>query len=282
MDAQRKANFGNTSIFDMGIGSPFGIWSSFGIGSPSVFQSKSPKVTIEKSQPKDNPTTGGYSITNTGDIFVLPKGYNVKGVLPHEWSHSIDRPVNGDDERLIPQKDIDYIEKTTVKDEDILKTPGFQDYSDYTLDELKRDYPEWIQDEIDWKNYVATPTEVRARLNDIRFQSKKRKLYDPFTQKVTPEIYEKLKNTEFETGEEKGFDALKQLKGIYTDEQIMYMLNNISQNTPSNNNTIDYTNENSVAKLGGLVKAQGGSIDVELTPEEIQWYTDNGYVVEEI
>jgi hypothetical protein len=27
---------------------------------------------------------------------------------------------------------------------------------------------------------------------------------------------------------------------------------------------------------------KGGSIDVELTPEEIQWYTDNGYVVEEI
>ena len=207
-------------------------------------------------QDKDNPDTGGWSYSESGNIEIMPKGLGVKGLLPHEWSHSIDRPRGSDGQRLIPQKDIDYIKKTTVRDEDILKLPRFQDYSSYTLDELKRDDPEWIQNEIDWKNYVGEPTEVRARLNDIRYQSKQRGLYDPFTQKVTPEIYEILKNTEFEKGENKGFGALQQLKDIYTDEQIMYMLNNISQNAPSDNT--DNTNEMFVAKSGGFVKAQRG------------------------
>ena len=210
-------------------------------------------------QDKDKPNTGGWSIAEHGNIKIMPKGLGVKGLLPHEWSHSIDRPRGSDGQRLIPQKDIDYIKKTTVRDKDVLKLPSLQNYSGYSLDELKRDYPEWTQSQIDWKNYVGKPTEVRARLNDIRYQSKQRGLYDPFTQKVTPEIYEILKNTEFEKGENKGFDALKQLKDIYTDEEIMYMLNNISKNEPSNNN-VDYVDENFVAKLGGLTKAQKGKI----------------------
>ena len=71
---------------------------------------------------------------------------------------------------------------------------------------------------------------TRERLNDIREQSKAKGIYDPFTKKVTPSTYKKLLNTQFEKGENEGFDALKQLKGVYNDKQIQWMLNNISQN----------------------------------------------------
>ena len=120
---------------------------------------------------------------------------------------------------------------------------------------LKKSDPEWVQSQIDWKNYVSDPTEVRARLNDIRYQSKLRNIYDPFTQKVTPEIYKKLLNTDFETDEEEGFDALKQLKDLYTDEQIMYMLNNISQKENSQNKEFDFAQneEFNFAQKGGPI-----------------------------
>ena len=253
IDSKRKENLG----YPFNLFNPTNtIYPSFPESYKLNFSTDTPSVSLIP-QPKNNPNTGGRSYSKSGNIEIMPKGLGVKGLLPHEWSHSIDRPRGLDGQRLIPQKDIDYIKKTTVRDEDILKLPRLQDYSSYTLDKLKRDYPEWIQNEIDWKNYVGEPTEVRARLNDIRYQSKQRGLYDPFTQKVTPEIYEILKNTEFEKGENKGFDALQQLKGIYTDEQIMYMLNNISKNIPSNNN-VDYIDELPVAKYGGLIKAQRG------------------------
>ncbi len=221
-----------------------------------------PKLYIKHAQPSNKPNTGGYSRTSTGNVTILPQGHNVKGIIPHELSHSMDRPrfegisILSGFPRLIPQKDIDYINKVTIKDKDLLKLPRHQNsrFVDYPMNVIKQYYPEWLESEIKWKNYMAEPTEVRARLNDIRFQSKKRNLYDPFTQKVTPEIYEILKNTKFEEGEQEGFDPLKQLKGIYTDEQIMYMLNNISQNTPLDNT--DNAEDNFVAKLGGFVKAQ--------------------------
>jgi hypothetical protein len=35
-----------------------------------------------------------------------------------------------------------------------------------------------------WVSYVTDPTETRARLNDVRFQSKERSIYDPLSKKL--------------------------------------------------------------------------------------------------
>jgi hypothetical protein len=43
-----------------------------------------------------------------------------------------------------------------------------------------------------WVSYVTDPTETRARLNDVRFQSKERSIYDPLAKKL-PEIYKEKK-----------------------------------------------------------------------------------------
>jgi hypothetical protein len=211
------------------------------------YPGRMPEVNVAKDQSSGEPSWGGYSMPDTGDITILPLGYNLKGLLPHEWSHSMDRPENLYSKRAIPKKDIDYINKVTPTDSKILEVPRLSNFQGFTFNQLREEYPEVLEYETNWKNYVSQPTEVRARLNDIRYQSKKRNLYDPFTQKVTPDIYQKLLNTKFETGDNKGFDALKQLKGIYTDEQILYMLNNISQKENPQNEELN------IAQNGGTI-----------------------------
>jgi hypothetical protein len=50
----------------------------------------------------------------------------------------------------------------------------------------------------EWKtfghNYVSRPTEVRARLGEIRQLSKKEGIYDPFTEQITTEIFQNYIN----------------------------------------------------------------------------------------
>jgi hypothetical protein len=79
-----------------------------------------------------------------------------------------------------------------------------------------------------WVSYVTDPTETRARLNDVRFQSKERSIYDQA--KVTPEIYDNMKSQNFEDEQHSGFDALKQLRGIYSDKEVINLLNTVSEN----------------------------------------------------
>lgn len=235
-----------------------------------------PEVNVAKDQSSGESSWGAYSMPNTGDITILPLGYDLKGVLAHEWSHSMDRPAEGSTERAIPQKDIDYINKVTPPDSRILELPRLSNFKGFTFNQLREYYPEVLESETNWKNELAKPTEVRARLNDIRYQAKQRNLYDPFTQKVTPDIYQKLLNTKFETGDKERFDALKQLKGIYTDEQIIYMLNNISQKENSKNKEFDFTqNEefNFAQKGGKIPKYQTGRQKYNIQkPKPIGYY----------
>jgi hypothetical protein len=54
--------------------------------------------------------------------------------------------------------------------------------------------------------------------------------------KVTPEIYDNMKSQNFEDEQHSGFDALKQLRGIYSDKEVINLLNTVSENeSPSNN-----------------------------------------------
>lgn len=69
-------------------------------------------------------------------------------------------------------------------------------------------------------DYIGTPTETRARLNSIRQLSKDAGYYDPFTQKATMNVLDKFKTLDN--------NQYKQLKQIYTDAEILDMLNTIS------------------------------------------------------
>lgn len=112
------------------------------------------------------------------------------------------------------------------------------------------------------ENYdaITDPEEVRAMLYGLRNLAQKNNIYNPFTQSAPQDSLEKLSLLFQGTEGSKSYDQLKRLRAYYTDEQILNMLNTISDNTtrPSDIN---------MAKLGGLPKAQdAGSVDFRLGP----------------
>lgn len=123
-----------------------------------------------------------------------------------------------------------------------------------------------------WKkyghDYVSQPTEVRARLGEFRYYANKEGIYDPFTQKLSPENYQKFIDTFKDHKNQDAIRSVNDLRDQFTDEEIMWMLNNISK-----------TND-SVEELD--VAAEGGSLELELTPEEIQEYAKGGFIIEDI
>jgi len=226
-------------------------------------------------QPKDQPNTGGYSWSDTGQIVILPEGFGTRGTHSHEVSHSSDRPVKGKTSRLIPQKDIDYINKNKAK--------SFKNSREYYNDKKQydkdfKDYPEYA-DAVD-KNfkdfstdYVGDPTETRARLNAIRQIAKEAGIYDPFTEGVSPGLYyDKLKRYQFEKGSKAGFDPMKQLQDVYSDEEIIWLLNNMSK-------TEDNKPELDMAQRGGQYNIGD---EVELTEAEVKRLKKLGYIIERV
>lgn len=198
-------------------------------------------------QPKNRPNSGATSNSETGLINLYPLGAEssaIDGMLAHEFSHSSDRPtswstswvdklrpvnkyntnINDDKEvRLIPEKDINLM-KSFYSDNNVYKKL-------FNKSALKN---EDLNEDREWFNYVSEPTETRARLNDIRYNAKKYNVYDPFTEKVTPEILNKIKKL---TKKAKGFDPFNQLQNIYSDEEILNLLNTVSQNEQPNENS---------------------------------------------
>jgi len=191
-------------------------------------------------QPLDDPSIGGQSVSETGEITIFPHGIGTEHTSEHELSHSSDRPLPGKERRLIPQKDIDYINKHKPKN-----TKDNQEYKDtgsyYANEKFYNDY---------YRDYVAYPTETRARLNSIRKAAKDNKLYDPFTEGLSPDTYnKKLKNFKFEKGDKEGFDPMNHLKNTFTDDEIIWMLNNISKKDDTNTDV-----------PSGLTQAQKGGV----------------------
>lgn len=234
--------------------------------------------TILRTQPIDEmETSGGWSNGRTGDITVTPLGYKVRGLFPHEISHSIDRPRDNTNNRLIPYKDRTAI--TKFKPKSFMTSPGFKNLSVDDRDALINNIEGnkgYLKTQQEWIDYVGRDTETRSRVNDIRMEAKLQHLYDPFTEKVTPDTYKKLLKTKFETGENEGFDALQQLKDVYTDEQILWMLNNISKNE-------DNAEELPYAQKGGLVnQAKKSYIDVELSARDIAKYKALGFKIKDL
>jgi len=186
---------------------------------------------------------GGYSHSKTGDIFVR-KQAAYDGLFDHEVSHSIDRPIDdnslaesigkfyargiGLEPRLIPDKDIDLI--NSLKDHTI-DIPEDQFIGTW---EKHGDTPEEGT-----RNYYSKPTEVRARLNEIRRELHDRGV-DIFNKKVTNE------DLDFNKIDNHG------LLKVFPKDAVLDMINIISDDTSSM--------PKNIAKFGGaLPKAQKGN-----------------------
>ena len=165
-------------------------------------------------------SVAGASNKTSSSIDVFPIGVNMNTLVPHEMSHVTDRPKIGTSKRAIPKKDIEKIN-------------SFSNLTPIEYNNLASRY-EKKENTDEWVNYVSEPTETRARLNQIRMSAKSNNLYDPFIQEVSPEIYNNLKNYNFESEDLKAYEPLKQLQDIYSDEEIRNMLNTVSDN---NSNT---------------------------------------------
>jgi hypothetical protein len=202
------------------------------------------KLNYNPIQMHGRPNVGAASFTDDGHIEVYPHGVedNVSGVGTHEVSHSIDKPINFfkflliNKQRNIPQKDINKM----------------QNYSNYNKSSQNENLTsEKYQEDPEFYNYVAEPTETRARLSDIRQHAYESKLYDPFTQKVDKNIFNKLLNFKYEN---KGvWSPLWQLQKVYSNNEIMDLLNSVSKNNTDNNLSMPY------AAFGGQMMRDGGS-----------------------
>jgi hypothetical protein len=175
----------------------------------------------------DKATTAYTDIYN-GNIDVLPLGIEHPAYV-HEVSHSADRPVvsglgkfvdyqkrrmNEDmgtnfkiSPRLIPKSDVNTITKN-----------------------IPTKYKNFDGSNKEFLNYLSEPTEVRARLSEIRKAAIDKNIYNPLKQKITPEIYKKLKKQTFD--EDEGADPLQNLRHLYddNDKKIIKLLNTISEN----------------------------------------------------
>jgi len=245
-------------------------------------------------QPADHPNRGGQSSAFNGQIQLFPMGFETKGSNSHEISHSTDRPsfFKGFFNTVIPQSDKNYIEQsapTTFK-----SSPIYNNNKSY-YNSLEKNDPKGYKKDVDFNiNYVSKDTETRARLNAIRQGAQQNNLYDPFKEGVTPELYyNKLKNFQFEKGDKSGFDPLWQLKNVYSDEEIIYMLNHISENKKEDDGT--ELDNLPTAKNGGKVSGwqiiedvpkfkRGGKTNLNSTVEEEPKNTvkvnQNGQIIE--
>jgi hypothetical protein len=150
----------------------------------------------------------------------------------------------------------------TLSDEEIkkqLEEDGISkddpDYNTYynNLKEYDRQNQERINkyEKEYWKDfghgYVSDPTEVRARLGEIRYHAKKEGVYDPFTEQITPETFQQYINTDREKENWQPMKPIDELRQEFTDEEILWMLQNISKNEEPNE-------EIDTAKKGGEPK----------------------------
>ena len=115
------------------------------------------------------------------------------------------------------------------------------------------------EDKKQWKDfghgYVSIPTEVRARLGEIRYNAQKENIYDPFTEQITPEIFQNYINKEREEENYAPMKPVDELRKDFTDEEILWMLQNISKREPEQVDQFQ------------TKKAQDGGI-TKLSPEE--------------
>jgi hypothetical protein len=166
----------------------------------------------------------------------------LRTLFTHEFSHHTDK--HGTASRLIPRKDVEYILNNKLSNKESKKL----------LNTLNDSYTRYSEDPKAWnafyRDYVGEPTEVRARLQEIRQYARNNGIYDPFTQEIDDKTLQKLIDNN------RSVPGLWDLINVYKPEQIKYMLNHISENKTDNQGVM--SNNIQYGKKGGLVKAQEG------------------------
>lgn len=195
---------------------------------------------------------GGYSSSINGSITVNPSSspnFFKNEVLPHEISHSVDRPtLNVSWARLIPEQDTAEINKRIRKNPNVESIGFWQDHGN-TPEEGAI-------------NYYSDPTEVRARLNSTRKLLNQNFGVDVFNDKIK---YKDLNKFEIFNNENAIIHQdYEDLKSLYNEDDLLWLLNNVSK--------IEQPKLN-VAKYGGWLEEyqSGGSftnlLKLALTPE---------------
>lgn len=152
----------------------------------------------------------------------------------------------------------------------------FKKQGEYNDDTLTNDLPydDFIRknkinfDPVDYKRYVGTNSEVRARINAARLYAKAAGIYDPFTERLTPEKYKELKKLfENQNLNEKDANQLRQLQHLYDDDEIINLMNTLSKNDSEIENDIQY------GKTGGQLSK---NFNIKHYPDggPIIWVTD--------
>jgi len=123
------------------------------------------------------------------------------------------------------------------------------------------------RDKNKFSNYVANPSETRSRLNEIRYENSLLKYYNPLTEKINKDQY-----NNYLKDKSRG-NALKDLKNVYSDDEIIDMLNSISENKSSQEQL-------PMARNGGSIKqfANGGRQPMVGTPQQQQAYQDSMFI----
>jgi lysozyme len=130
-------------------------------------------------------------------------------LVSHELSHN----------SIMPKSDIAKIQSYTPKyDPKIHSTPGM-------VNDPRENY-----------DAMTEPEEVRSMIYGLRNLAQKNNIYNTFTQPATKESLEKLSPLFQETEGGKSYDQLKRLKTYFTDEQIIDMMNTISENKNTTQN----------------------------------------------
>ena len=251
----------------------------------------------EGSHSSDRPLSkdDAYALSSWGDILLDIPLKSINGwanfldggnaIDPSNYSY----PQQYTSKRLIPDSDVnmmnDFRTNNNLEDNEydliVKKQQEALDqlYQKDELTDVEEEEIDMLEESIasktDWADYVGRDTETRARLMAIRNGANNLGVYDPFNDKVSPDIMEQLLNTEFEPND-KGFDPLQQLKDIYSDDEIRIMLNEVAskkQNGTQQGNQYGISDED----MGNpLLSKYGGSLP------QFQKKGENSYQVEVI
>ena len=216
------------------------------------------KITTYNQRDQFRPNLDGASRVLTGNIDLYPNRGDLIGI--HEVSHSSDRrPRATDRERLIPSSSREKINEYRWNEN--LKGNSSDKLPPDMLNSLEVAFsPEEIlnikKERKKAADYTTIPTETRARLNAIRAGAQRLGIYDPFTEKLSDSQMDQLIKNQKSLQDKQSNDPYYELKQIYTEEEIMDMLNTISYENSSDN-------ELPQARYGGLIPnyKEGGETD---------------------
>lgn len=134
--------------------------------------------------------------------YLDPSNDHINSTITHELSHAVD----GDGKYISPQSQ-------SLMQASLLPNPALSDTR---------------------YKYLSTPTEIRARLNTLRYESQNDKSFDVFNTPFKKNNLEKLKNSQ----------SYRELRAIYDDTSILKLLNSVAKNDnnhiPMARNGINY------------------------------------------